>query len=168
MELKDDFILITLLDDDYKYNPIKTQVRNGIEVIPEVLDDITRCVKNKVIQIGNKIAPQTDVCIDIFVRSKDEIIDKIKVVDEYVGFEKAKEIIYISKSTRSDKPFIEKMYSLENIGVIKSFKAFGDATLPVELELVGVRRIAEAATTIDLIKKLAEIRSRTDLKFVIG
>lgn len=165
MELKDDFILITLLPDDYKYTPIEKQVRNGVKIVPEILNEITSCVRKKV-PIKNRIAPQTDICIDIFAKSKEEIIEKIDVIDS-IGLRRSKEVIYISKSTRSDIPFIEQLSRVSDMWRI-DFKAFGDATLPTELQSVGVRRIAEAMNAADLIKKLAETRNRTDLKFIIG
>jgi hypothetical protein len=164
LELKNDFILVTLLSEDYKYTPIQREIRNDIRVIPEILNGITSCVRNKV-PIGKRIAPQTDICIDIFVRSKEEIIDQKDVINR-IGLSKSKEVIYISKSTRSDEPFIKELSRLKDIWGI-DFKAFGDATLPSELRM-DVTRIADAKDTIDLIKKLAEVRSRTDLKFFYG
>ena len=141
------------------------QVRDGVKIVPDILNKISNYVKNQV-PIKNRFAPQTDVCVDIFVKSKEEIIESIDAQDS-IELKRSKEVIYISKSTRSDIPLIEQLSTeCDKRGI--DFKAFGDSTVPTELQSAGVKRIAEAEDTVNLINRLAEIRSRTDWKFFIG
>lgn len=164
IELKDDFILITLLQDDYKYIPIDRQVNGKVKIVPNILNEITNSVKDKV-PIKNRFAPQTDVCVDIFVKSKEEIIEPIDVLDS-IGLREKKEVIYVSKSTRSDVELVKQLSTVCGMNHI-NFRAFGDATVPTELQRVGVKRIAEAENAVSLINKLAEIRSRTNWEYSI-
>ena len=94
-------------------------------IVEKVLDEM----KNRYEQIYNKIVPQKDICIDIFCKSKDEILNSLlnKIGDENTLF------VYLSKGTESDIPMIFKGYSSKY-----EFIALGNDDISERLKRAGV------------------------------
>ena len=89
----------------------------------------------------DKIHPQKDICIDIFCKSKDEILDQL--LDEIVNDHEKTLVVYLSKGTESDVPMIFSGYKSKY-----NFISIGNDDISERLKRAGVIPFGESITKV--------------------
>lgn len=133
----------SILINDEKISVTLHQTNNYNDFTYKDVENIVEIALNKMKghyeELCDKVQPQTDICIDILCKSKDEIL--IPLMDEMVNDDDTL-VVYLSKGTESDIPMIFKGYSSKY-----NFIAIGSDTVSERLKRSGVIPFGEYATT---------------------
>lgn len=99
----------------------------------KVLEKIDEMYKENYELFSKYIQPQEDICIDIFCKTKDEVIEEI--LKKIIGNSAQEEslIVYVSTGRETDIPMILKCYELNY-----NFIAIGESSISEKLKNVGV------------------------------
>jgi len=156
IDFQNDKILVDLNPpEEYKEFSYK-DVENIVEM---VLDKMMKDKKD-IEKVYNRIVPQKDICIDIFCKTKDEVLGSLldKILEKKKIGDKDTLFVYLSKGTESDIPMIFKGYSSKY-----KFIALGTDDISERLKRAGVIPLGKSIRDVlknflDLMNDLMEKR----------
>lgn len=129
-------------------NPVNNYVEFSYRDVENIVNHALDNMNGDYEVLHDKIHPQKDICIDIFCKSKDEILDQL--LDERVYDTKKTLVVYLSKGTESDIPMIFSGYKSKY-----DFISIGSDDISERLKRAGVIPFGESITKV--IKNIVEI-----------
>jgi len=129
-------------------NPVNDYVEFSYRDVENIVNHALDNMNGDYEVLHDKIHPQKDICIDIFCKSKDEILDQL--LDERVYDTKKTLVVYLSKGTESDIPMIFSGYKSKY-----DFISIGSDDISERLKRAGVIPFGESITKV--IKNIVEI-----------
>ena len=141
---------ISIEDSEVKLdlNPINDYVEFSYSDVENIVNHALDNMNGDYEVLHDKIHPQKDICIDIFCKSKDEILDQL--LDEMVKDHEKTLVVYLSKGTESDIPMIFSGYKSKY-----DFISIGSDDISERLKRAGVIPFGESITKV--IKNIVEI-----------
>lgn len=144
-------VILTLKSKDEELKSHEEFSFNDLEyIIERALQKIEEMYPDKYWLFSQHIQPQSDICIDIFCKTKDEAIkDILENIKEIKKINKQSLVVYVSTGRETDIPMILKCYDLDY-----DFIAIGEQSISERLKNVGVLPFGEYLyEIIDFIKR---------------
>lgn len=145
---------ISIDDSEVKLdlNPVNDYVEFSYSDVENIVNLALANMNRDYEVFHDKIHPQKDICIDIFCKSKDEILDRL--LDEMVTDPEKTLVVYLSKGTGSDVPMIFSGYKSKY-----NFISIGNDDISERLNRAGVIPFGESVTKV--IKNIVAICPKT-------
>lgn len=129
-------------------NPIKDYEEFSYSDVENIVNLALANMNDDYEVFHDKIHPQRDICIDIFYKSKDEIL--VQLLDKMVEHHEETLVVYLSKGTESDIPMIFSGYRSKY-----NFISIGNDDISERLKRAGVIPFGESIKKV--IKNIVEM-----------